>query len=105
MLRRLLPICLLALAAGAAAPVDHEIVQNDRAFSQREITIKIGDRITFKNADEVAHNVYSATPGMTFDLRRQAPGESSAVPFLKEGTSLVQCAIHPKMKLIVHITK
>lgn len=103
MLRSLLPVCLFALAATAASPANHEIVQNDRAFSQQEITIKIGDQITFKNGDEVTHNVYSVTPGMTFDLRRQAPGKSSSVPFPREGTSQVQCSIHPKMKLIVHV--
>jgi plastocyanin len=42
---------------------------------------------------------------MSFDLKRQAPGASSTVPFVKEGTAEVQCSIHPKMKLIVHVTK
>ncbi len=92
--------CSLSLLAA-----DHEVSQSDRAFSQKEISVKVGDQVVFKNDDEVTHNVYSVTPGMAFDLKRQAPGASSTVPFPKEGTAEVLCSIHPKMKLIVHVTK
>jgi plastocyanin len=105
MIRSFFSVSLLVAVALPMVAADHEIVQSDRTFSKQEITIKAGDQIIFKNADEVTHNVYSATPGMSFDLKRQAPGASSTVPFLKEGTAEVQCSIHPKMKLIVHVTK
>ena len=84
---------------------EHTIVQKDRAFSQTEITIKLGDAIVFKNADEVTHNVFSASPGMEFDIRRQPPGGSSTVTFAKEGVAEVRCSIHPKMKLLVTVKK
>jgi plastocyanin len=74
-------------------------------FNQSEITVKAGDKITFKNNDDITHNVFSMTPGMEFDLRRQAPGATSTVPFDKEGVSEVRCSIHPKMKLIVTVKK
>jgi plastocyanin len=83
----------------------HEVIQKDRLFTQSDITLKPGDKITFKNNDDVSHNVFSMTPGMEFDLRRQAPGASSTVPFDKEGVSEVRCSIHPKMKLIVTVKK
>jgi plastocyanin len=89
----------------ATFATDHEIDQMDKAFSKVEITIKLGDKITFKNDDEVTHNVYSVTPGMAFDLHRQAPGASAAIMFDKEGTAVVQCSIHPRMKLIVHVQR
>ena len=101
-LKRLSSIFVLALPLLSA---DHEVVQSDRTFSKSEITVKVGDQIVFKNDDEVTHNVYSVTPGMGFDLKRQAPGASSTVPLTKEGTTEVQCSIHPKMKLVVHVTK
>jgi len=95
-----------ALAAGLAAHAEeHAVIQKDRAFSQAGITIKAGDVLVFKNADEVTHNVFSVTPGMEFDIRRQAPGGSSKVPFPKAGVAEVRCSIHPKMKLIVTVTK
>ncbi|HEX4807588.1 MAG TPA: plastocyanin/azurin family copper-binding protein [Bryobacteraceae bacterium] len=102
-----LNICLAILAVGAslALAADHQIIQKDRSFSQTEITIKPGDKIVFQNSDDVTHNVFSITSGMEFDLRRQAPGASSTVPFDKEGVAEVRCSIHPKMKLIVTVKK
>ena len=96
---------LLGFSSLGLLAADHEVSQSDRAFSQKEISVKVGDQVVFKNDDEVTHNVYSVTPGMAFDLKRQAPGASSTVPFQKEGTAEVLCSIHPKMKLIVHVTK
>ena len=96
---------IAAAAVASALAEDHKIVQSDKTFSQTSITIKVGDTIVFVNSDEVTHNVYSVTPGMAFDLQRQAPGASSKVPFPKEGTAEVQCSIHPKMKLLVHVKK
>jgi plastocyanin len=99
---------IVGAAMMIALPVvadEHTIVQKDRAFSQTEIAIKVGDTITFKNADDVTHNVFSVSPGMEFDIRRQPPGGSSTVTFAKEGRAEVRCSIHPKMKLLVTVTK
>ena len=79
--------------------------QLDRAFSQKEISIKVGESIVFKNNDQVTHNVFSVSPGMEFDIRRQAPGMSSTIAFNKPGVAEVRCSIHPKMKLIVTVTQ
>ncbi len=89
--------------AGPATAGDRTIVQKDKEFSEQTLSLKTGDRLTFTNADSFTHNVYSATKGMEFDLRTQAPGSSSTVPFAKAGSLLVECAIHPKMKLQVTV--
>jgi plastocyanin len=102
-LKGILGAGLVAALPGLAE--DFRIGQKDRAFSQTEITIKPGDSIVFKNLDDVTHNVFSITPGMEFDLRRQAPGGSSRVPFNQEGVAEVRCSIHPKMKLVVIVRK
>lgn len=99
---------MVAAAAMAAIPVgaqEHVIVQKDRAFSQTEISIKVGESIVFKNADKVTHNVFSVSKGMEFDIRRQPPGGSSTVTFAREGVAEVRCSIHPKMKLLVTVRK
>jgi plastocyanin len=101
--RTLPAIALAALSVFTLLAADHEITQQDRHFSQTEITIKVGDTISFKNDDEVTHNVFSTTPGMEFDLHRQAPGASSTIPFGKAGDAEVDCSIHPRMKLMVHV--
>src|ERR1700733_4407415 len=97
-------VCMGAMAFPSLGE-EQQINQKGRAFSQTEITIKPGDTIVFKNSDDVTHNVFSVSPGMEFDIRRQAPGASSTVPFGKEGVAEVRCSIHPKMKLIVTVKK
>jgi plastocyanin len=96
---------ILAAFANAAGGAEYTIDQKDRTFSQPDITIKIGDSLVFKNKDDVTHNVFSVSPGMEFDIRRQAPGGSSKVPFDKEGVAEIRCSIHPKMKLLVTVKK
>ena len=89
--------------AAPALTRDLTITQKNKAFSEREVKIAIGDSLTFTNADDFTHNVYSATKGMEFDLRTQPPGKSSTVKFEKAGTLTVECAIHPKMRLSLHV--
>ena len=81
------------------------IEQSGKKFSQAEVTIKKGDLITFANKDPITHNVYSLSPGNAFDVKTQKPGESSDVKFDAVGDVDVQCAIHPSMKMKVHVTK
>ncbi len=95
----------LIAIAGSLAAEERTIIQKDRAFSQTEITLKPGDTILFRNADEVTHNVFSVSKGMEFDLRRQSPGGSSPVSFANEGIAEIRCSIHPKMKLTVTVKK
>lgn len=91
----------LAVAGGAAA-ADFTIVQKNRAFSVRQITLKVGDQIAFVNDDPVNHNVYSETRGTEFDLV-QHPGSTHRVRFTQPGVVEVQCAIHPVMRLEVQV--
>ena len=105
-MRKLALLPLLGLITGEPlAAADHTIEQKDRKFSQSQIEIHVGDKLVFTNLDEVTHNVYSATPGLEFEIKRQAPGGSSSVPFTKEGTVEVRCSIHPSMKLTVKVQK
>jgi plastocyanin len=96
--------CALTLvAAGAAHAAGATVEQEGKKFSTEEVTVKVGETVTFANKDAFTHNVFSKTAGMAFDLRTQRPGESSEVPFEKAGTAEVQCAIHPKMKMTVKV--
>jgi plastocyanin len=91
---------LAALATHAAlAASSFTIIQQEKKFSQQEITIARGDSVVFKNEDPFTHNVYSQSPGMSFDLKVQKAGESSAVVFDRAGSGEIRCAIHPQMKL------
>ena len=102
----LIPVALAtALTAAAAYAEGATVYQEDKKFSDPEVTIKAGQSVVFANKDPFTHNVYSKTPGMSFDLRTQKAGESSEVKFDHAGESDVQCAIHPQMKMKIKVTE
>ena len=49
------------------------------------------------------HNVYSASPGNEFQIRKQMPGQTHTVRFVGSGQVDVQCAVHPSMSLVIHV--
>ena len=65
-----------------------------KKMAVKEIRLKKGDSIQFKNLDSVAHNVYSRD----FDLKKQDPNDSKNVKFEQAGEFVVKCMIHPQMK-------
>ena len=91
---------LLVLAFPVLAD-DYRITQENRKFSEKKLTIKAGDTITFVNNDKVSHNIYSKSKINAFDIGVQHAGKSKSVTFVKIGKVKVRCAIHPKMKLTV----
>ena len=103
-------ILILALASASASFLfaadevkSHRIEQKNREFSTVENTIKPGEQIEFCNADDVTHNVFSKSAVNAFNLKTQKPGSTSVVEFNQVGITEVRCAIHPAMKLIVHV--
>jgi len=100
---RLLVLAGLAAGLAAADAADFTVVQKDRAFSVKQLAVRIGDPVTFVNQDSVTHNIYSETKGLEFDVL-QKPGTSHTVRFAQPGVAEVRCAIHPVMKLEVRVT-
>lgn len=90
------------LIRGYGAAADFTIIQKNNAFSVRQITIKVGDQITFVNNDNVNHHLYSETKGSEIDIV-QRPGRSDTVRFSRPGIVEVECAIHPEMSLKVQV--
>jgi plastocyanin len=83
----------------------HTVSQKDKTFSTATLTVKAGDVIVFKNDDTITHNVFSATKGLEFNTKAQAPGSATEVTLTGAGTADVSCAFHPKMKLTITVTK
>lgn len=99
-------LALVTLAPGVAMAGDtHVVLQQDKDFSQNEITIKAGDKIRFENMDSVSHNVYSLSRINGFQIEHQDPGESDEVEFATAGATEVNCAFHPAMKLRVRVVE
>ena len=102
--------CIVALAfvsgaAVAALAAEQTVSQKGRVFSMSEAKVKKGDKLVFVNDDNVAHNVYSTSPGNDFNLGSQAPGKSVSVTFDKAGNIDIMCAIHPLMKMKVTVAE
>jgi plastocyanin len=96
---------LLVLPGILRAEPGHRVGQKNKTFSVALLLIKPGDKVTFDNDDQITHNVYSAQKGNTFNLKAQAPGDSTSVTFTKEGSFEVRCAFHPKMKMFVVVKR
>jgi plastocyanin len=90
------------LASSALA--DYSISQKGREFHPGEITIKRGETIQIVNDDaDLLHHAYIDSPKFSFDSGDQKPGSITPVTFNVAGDFDVLCAIHPKMKLTVHV--
>ncbi len=97
-----LVISWLAIALPATA-AERVVLEEKKKFSEKKLALKAGDKVTFVNKDQFAHNVYSKSKGHEFDLGAQGPDTSDSVTFSKPGKIKVRCAIHPKMKLTITV--
>lgn len=102
--------CALAFAAGIvttafAVGVPQIVVsQKGREFNPGEISISRGDTIQIVNDDgDLLHHAYIDSKKFSFDSGDQQPGSTTNIMFPQAGDYIVRCAIHPKMKLSVHV--
>lgn len=108
-LKRFLPpaIYIGAFAAGAItalAAAQIAISQKGREFSPAEISISRGESIQIMNDDgDLLHHAYIESSRFSFDSGDQQPGSKTKITFTETGNFNVLCAIHPKMKLVVHV--
>lgn len=79
---------------------------DDSAFEEKHkvetLVAKVGDTILFANRDEVSHNVSGwVDEKNVFDVKIQAPGpvNDRVIELKNKGEYVIQCAIHPKMKI------
>ena len=102
--------CTLAFAAGIvttalAVGVPQIVVsQKGREFNPGEVSISRGDTIQIVNDDgDLLHHAYIDSKKFSFDSGDQQPGSTTNIMFPQTGDYIVRCAIHPKMKLSVHV--
>ncbi|HMC45520.1 MAG TPA: hypothetical protein VKJ77_09375 [Caballeronia sp.] len=89
---------------GGLAGSLYAVSQKGREFTPREVTLKRGEAILVVNDDaDLRHHAYIDSDKFTFDSGDQEPGSKTSITFPVAGTFEVLCAIHPKMKLSVHV--
>ena len=67
------------------------------AFSPAELTIKVGDTITWTNRDSASHTVTSDS-GTEISSDSLSNGQTYSYTFNTAGTFEYHCTIHPSMK-------
>jgi plastocyanin len=80
------------------------VSQAGQMFRPAEVTIKRGEIVELINDDgDLLHHAYIDSDGMNFDSGDLRPGARASIKFSVAGDFRVLCAIHPKMKLLVHV--
>lgn len=93
----------VTISVSLAAP-KFVVSQKGREFHPNELTIKRGDTVEIVNDDgDLRHHAYVKSDNFNFDSGDQEPGSKTDIVFSVAGDFDVLCAIHPKMKLVVHV--
>jgi plastocyanin len=93
----------LGTLVGLALP-QYTVSQKGREFHPGQLTLKRGETIEIVNDDgDLLHHAYIDSKDFSFDSGDQQPGSKTDITFPVTGKFDVLCAIHPKMKLEVHV--
>ncbi len=96
-------VCAIILSAGLAGAAELTVSQKKRSFNPKLLAAKLGDTVLFLNDDRYAHNLYSETPGLEFNIRKQMPGEKHSMKLDKRGKFEIRCIIHPRMMVTINV--
>jgi plastocyanin len=85
----------LALAIlPSAQAAEAGVTINNRMFSPSDVTVSMGDTVTWTNASNEDHNVR----GGPFNSPVLHPGDRFSYTFTRTGTVRYNCDIHPTMR-------
>ncbi len=92
---------LVGIACAAEASVATP-AQAGQQFSKKALTAKSGEIVRYRNGDDAIRTINAIDAvDVARDMGLQKPGEHIEVLFDKNGTFVVRCGIHPKMKMVV----
>ena len=86
---------------GTVTAADVQIAMQSKQFVPRVRVVTAGSRVNFPNQDPFRHNVFSNTPGGTFDLGLYPRGRARAASFRRAGVYPIFCNIHSRMSAFV----
>ena len=67
------------------------------------LAIPAGSTVTFPNDDPISHNLFSLSPGNSFDLGLYRRGAGKSQTFTESGVVIVYCNVHPTMSAVIHV--
>jgi cytochrome c peroxidase len=79
------------------------VTQAGMKFSVKDLQVSKGQTVVFLYDDTTSHNITVTGDGNGVSVNggMQPPGEKFEMPFVKPGTYLVSCGIHPKMHMTI----
>lgn len=90
---------MIALATGVALADEHTIVIHHMELDQIQQRMRVGDKVTFDNQSDMAHNLYvTYADGSVDNLDTQIPGMQRAITLRVAGPATIRCWIHPIIK-------
>lgn len=84
-----------------ATDAESTLNQLDVQFKPGVLVVQAGSTVHFPNLDKVWHNVFSLSPGNTFDLGLYRGGTSQSIQLKNPGEVKVFCNIHPQMQATI----
>lgn len=79
-------------------PGTYNVDTRSKGFSPSVLVVPVGSTVRFPNRDSILHNVFSRTPGSSFDSGFYGPGQVKQQVFSKPGLVIVNCNVHHNMR-------
>ena len=79
------------------------VTTRSKTFLPHVIAVPAGSTVNFPNEDPIAHNLFSLTPGNTFDLGLYRKGPGKPHTFDTPGVVNLYCNVHPTMSAVIHV--
>jgi plastocyanin len=89
-----LSLAIVAASAMAVLAADHKVSIQGFKFVPANLTVSVGDTVTFTNNDAAPHTATSNA----FDTGTLRKGESNSVTISASGSFAYKCNFHPAMK-------
>ena len=80
-------------------------ITDDMKFNPDDLTINVGDTITWTNDDNMAHTATSTSGPVSFDSGNMASGATWSFTFTQAGTYDYKCAYHSSMTASITVVE
>ena len=100
--RALLIVAALAASTWPVRAADMEVNIDNFAFTPKELTVKAGTTIVFRNRDDIPHSVVGSKG--EFHSKALDTDDSFSFTFTKAGTYDYSCGLHPRMQGRIVVT-
>lgn len=85
------------------APATFQMMTRGKMLMPHVLPVPLGSTVTFPNDDPISHNLFSLSPGNSFDLGLYRRGAGKQETFTTPGVVNVYCNVHPNMSAVIHV--